>query len=50
MNCLVCLGKILDNLDKWLVIDFVLPFLTEIPSREAAVVMGIVGQCKGSKI
>ncbi|ODM88730.1 SCY1-like protein 2 [Orchesella cincta] len=43
VNCLVCLGKILDHLDKWLVIDVVLPFLTEIPSRESAVIMGIIG-------
>jgi len=43
VNCLVCLGKILDHLDKWMVIDFILPFLGEIPSRDPAVVMGIVG-------
>ena len=44
VNCLVCLGKLLSNLDKWLVIDEILPMLQQIPSREPAVVMGIVGE------
>ncbi|CAG7817472.1 unnamed protein product, partial [Allacma fusca] len=43
VNCILCIGKILEHLDKWLVLDFVLPFLLEIPSREPAVIMGIVG-------
>lgn len=43
VNCLVCLGKLLEYLDKWLVLDDVLPFLPQIPSREPAVLMGILG-------
>lgn len=43
VNCLVCLGKLLEYLDKWLVLDEVLPFLPQIPSREPAVLMGILG-------
>ena len=39
----MCLGKILEYLDKWFVIDEVLPFLQQIPSREPAVLMGILG-------
>ncbi|KAK7886127.1 hypothetical protein WMY93_025748 [Mugilogobius chulae] len=43
VNSLVCLGKILEYLDKWFVIDEVLPFLQQIPSREPAVLMGVLG-------
>lgn len=43
VNSLVCLGKILEYLDKWFVIDEILPFLELIPSREPAVLMGILG-------
>ncbi|KAG8237746.1 hypothetical protein J437_LFUL014289 [Ladona fulva] len=42
VNCLVCIGRLLEHLDKWLVLDEVLPFLPEIPSREPAVLMGIL--------
>lgn len=43
VNCLLCLGRLLEHLDKWLVLDEVLPFLPQIPSREPAVLMGILG-------
>ncbi|XP_074554014.1 SCY1-like protein 2 [Halichoeres trimaculatus] len=43
VNSLVCLGKILEYLDKWFVIDEILPFLQQIPSREPAVLMGMLG-------
>lgn len=43
VNCLLCVGKLLENLDKWLVLDEILPFLPQIPSREPAVLMGILG-------
>ena len=43
INCLVCIGKILEHLDKWLVVDDIFPFLETIPSKEAPVVMAIVG-------
>ena len=44
VNCLVCIGKLLQHLDKWLVLDDVLPMLQQIPSREPAVVMAIIGK------
>ncbi|XP_053572975.1 SCY1-like protein 2 [Bombina bombina] len=43
VNSLVCLGKILEYLDKWFVLDEIIPFLQQIPSREPAVLMGILG-------
>lgn len=43
VNCLLCVGKLLEHLDKWLVVDEILPFLPQIPSREPAVLMGILG-------
>jgi len=43
VNCLVCVGKLLEHLDKWLVLDEILPFLTQITSREPAVLMAILG-------
>ncbi|KAB0801956.1 hypothetical protein PPYR_04142 [Photinus pyralis] len=43
VNCLLCIGRLLEHLDKWLVLDEVLPFLPQIPSREPAVIMGILG-------
>ncbi|TNN28431.1 SCY1-like protein 2 [Liparis tanakae] len=44
VNSLVCLGKILEYLDKWFVLEEILPFLQQIPSREPAVLMGILGK------
>lgn len=44
VNCLVCMGKILEHLDRWLVMDDVFPFLETVPSREAPVIMAIVGE------
>lgn len=46
VNCLVCLGKLLEHLDKWLVMDEILPLLPQIPSKEPAVLMGILGILK----
>lgn len=43
VNCLLCVGKLLEHLDKWLVMDEVIPFLPQIPSREPAVIMAILG-------
>ncbi|XP_037942958.1 SCY1-like protein 2 [Teleopsis dalmanni] len=43
VNCLVSIGKLLENLDKWLVLDEILPFLQQIQSREPAVIMAIIG-------
>ncbi|XP_055899440.1 SCY1-like protein 2 isoform X1 [Biomphalaria glabrata] len=43
VNCLLCIGKLMDQMDKWFVLDEILPFLREIPSREPAVLMSILG-------
>lgn len=43
VNCLLCIGKLLEHLDKWLVMDEIIPFLPQIPSREPAVLMAILG-------
>lgn len=44
VNSLICLGKLLEVLDKWFVLDEVIPFLIQIPSREPAVLMGVIGE------
>ena len=46
MNCLICLGKLVESLDKWIIIDEVIPLLQSIPSREPAVLMAILGIIK----
>lgn len=46
MNCLICLGKLVESLDKWIIIDEVLPLLQSIPSREPSVLMAILGIIK----
>jgi len=43
VNALVCIGKIIEYLDKFLMIDDVFPILTQIPSKEPAVLMAILG-------
>ncbi len=43
VNGLICLGKLLPFLDKWLVIDEILPMLQQVPSREPAVIMATIG-------
>lgn len=50
VNCLVCLGKIMEFLDKFLVVDEVFPVLAEIPSREPAVCMAILGIFKQTMV
>ena len=44
VNALICIGKLLQHLDKWLVLDDILPMLQQIPSREPAVIMAIIGK------
>ena len=44
VNCLLCLGKLLETMDKWFVLDEVLPLLPQIPTREPAVLMSILGK------
>ncbi len=42
------MGKLVESLDKWLIIDEVLPLLQSIPSREPTVLMAILGIVKVS--
>lgn len=43
VNCLLCLGKLVEFYDKWFALDEIIPFLTQIPSRDPAVVMAVIG-------
>jgi len=43
VNSLVCIGKILECLEKWVVLDDVLPILEKINCRDSAVLMAILG-------
>ncbi|XP_065070532.1 SCY1-like protein 2 [Rhopilema esculentum] len=43
VNALVCIGKIIEYLDKFLMIDDIFPVLPQIPSKEPAVLMAILG-------
>ena len=43
VNSLICVGKLVDYMDKWQVIDDVLSWMSSIPSKEPAVIMAIVG-------
>ena len=44
VGALVCTGKLMEHMDKWFVLDEVLPMVMAIPSREPAVLMGILGK------
>ncbi len=44
MNCLVCLGQLLEYMDKWYVQDEIFPILQAVPSREPAVLMSCLGE------
>lgn len=46
VNCLLCIGKLLDHVDKWLALDDILPMLPTIPSRDPAVIMATLGVYK----
>ncbi|XP_065092305.1 SCY1-like protein 2 [Ochlerotatus camptorhynchus] len=43
VNCLLCVGQLLPQLDKWLVLDDILVFLPTVTPREPAVIMAIIG-------
>ena len=44
IKCLVCIGKMLDILDKHIVLDVVIPTLESIPLRDPGVLMAILGR------
>ncbi|XP_065646928.1 SCY1-like protein 2 isoform X3 [Hydra vulgaris] len=43
VNALVCLGKVLPNFDKFLLIDEIFPMLSQVPFKDPAVLMAILG-------
>lgn len=46
VHCLLCLAQLLDQLDKWLVMDELLPFLPQLQphaARDPATLMAILG-------
>ncbi|RNA06295.1 SCY1 2 [Brachionus plicatilis] len=43
VNSLICIGKILEHLEKWVVLDDVLPILEKITVRDSAVLMAMLG-------
>ena len=43
VNSLVCIGKILECLEKWIVLDDILPILEKISVRDSAVLMAMLG-------
>ena len=43
INGLVCLGRILSVMDKWLVHELLLPFLETVPYRDAGTMMALHG-------
>ncbi|KAJ6637509.1 SCY1-like protein 2 [Pseudolycoriella hygida] len=44
--CVQCVSKLLDCLDKWIVLDNVLPFIIEIKSRDPVLIVEIMGILK----
>lgn len=44
VNSLICLGNLLEYFDKWFALDEIIPFLTQIPSRDPAVLMAVIGK------
>uniref|UniRef100_A0A1I8GPZ6 Protein kinase domain-containing protein n=1 Tax=Macrostomum lignano TaxID=282301 RepID=A0A1I8GPZ6_9PLAT len=43
VSAFMCLGKLLENMDKWFVLDEVLPMLQKVQSREPAILMSVLG-------
>lgn len=41
--CLICIGKLMEHMDKWFVLDDILPILPDIKSKDPAVLMSILG-------
>ena len=42
-NALECLSRLLDSLDKMVILEEVLPFLTEIQCSDVDIIMAVVG-------
>ena len=50
VNSLVCIGKLLEHLDKWIVLDDVLPILEKINIRDSSILMSMLGKLKNQSI
>lgn len=44
LNALACIDKLLDSLDKMMILDEVLPFLTELKAQDVDIIMAIIGK------
>ena len=45
LNALLCIDNLLESLDKMIILDELLPFLTDIQCQDAKIVMAVVGKC-----
>ena len=43
LNALACIDKLLDSLDKMMILDEVLPFLTNINCQDVDIIMSVIG-------
>ena len=53
LNALLCIDNLLESLDKMIILDELLPFLTDIQCQDAKIVMAVVGKlpyCTTNKI
>lgn len=50
VNSLLCVGKLLEYFDKWFALDEIIPFLTQIPSRDPAVMMAMIGESLNNRM
>lgn len=44
LNALACLDRLLDSLDKMIILDEVIPFMTEITCSDVDIVMSVTGK------
>ena len=44
LNALLCIDNLLESLDKMIILDELLPFLTDIQCQDAKIVMAVVGK------
>ena len=44
LNALACIDKLLESLDKMMILDEVLPFLTDIQCQDVDIIMSVIGK------
>lgn len=44
ITALECIGRLLKNLDKMIILEEVLPFLADIQCSEAEIIMAVIGK------